>query len=88
VLYQYNGILVYKHNKYYHKMTIISSLVQRHVSAKYSHHQANIESRFRYIKCAPSGIPLSLQQKESYLMYLQQCKWEPISLVTHFKGSG
>jgi hypothetical protein len=36
-------------------MTIISSLVWRHISSKYSHHQANIESRFRYIKCAPNG---------------------------------
>jgi hypothetical protein len=39
-------------------MTIISSLLRRHVSDKYSHHQANIESKFRYIKCAPNGIPL------------------------------
>jgi hypothetical protein len=39
-------------------MTIISSLVRRHVSAKYSHHQVNIESKFRSIKCAPNEIPL------------------------------
>jgi hypothetical protein len=39
-------------------MTITSSSVRRHASAKYNHRQANIESRFRYIKYAPNGIPL------------------------------
>jgi hypothetical protein len=52
---------VYKHNNSYHKMTIISTLLWQHVSAKYGHHQANKESKFRYIKCAPNVIPLSLQ---------------------------
>jgi len=42
-------------------MTIISFLARRHVSAMYSHHQANIEAMFRYIKCALNGITLCLQ---------------------------
>ena len=61
MLYQYNSILVYKHNNFYHKHDNYQFLVLRHVSAMYSHHQANIESRFRYIKCALNGIPLCLQ---------------------------
>ena len=59
VLNQYNSILVYKHNNFYHKNDNYQFLVRRHVSTMYSHHQANIESRVRYIKCALNGIPLS-----------------------------
>jgi hypothetical protein len=40
-------------------MTIISTLVWQHVSAKYSHHQANTESKFRYIKCTPNTFYVS-----------------------------
>jgi hypothetical protein len=61
-------------------MTIISSLVRRHVSAKYNHHQANKESRFRYIKCAPNGIPLCLL----YGYMDQYCKHNGILLPAHF----
>jgi len=47
-------------------MTIINLLARRHVSAKYSHHQANIEARFRYIKYALNGILLCLQYWSNY----------------------
>jgi len=46
-------------------MTNISFLARRHVSDTYSH-QANIEARFRYIKCALTGIPLCLQYGPIY----------------------
>jgi len=47
-------------------MTIISFLVRRHVSAMYSHHQANTEARFRHIKRTLNGIPLCLQYWSIY----------------------
>ena len=41
-------------------------LARRHVSAKCSYHQANIEARYRYIKCALNWIPLRLQYMDQY----------------------
>jgi len=57
---------VYRHNNFDHKMTIISFLARRHVSAMYSRHQANIGARFRCIKCALNGIPSCLQYWSVY----------------------
>jgi len=51
-------------------MTIISLLVRRHVSAMYSHHQANTEARFRCIKRALNGIPLSAHFIHLNLAYI------------------
>ena len=62
VLYQYNSILVSLQTQHcVSQNDNYQFLVRRHVSAKYSHHQANRESKFRYIKCATNGIPLCLK---------------------------
>ena len=65
--YRYNSILI----SLYTTVLIIKNdnyqfLTRRHVSAKYSHHQTNIASTFRYIKYAFNGIPLCLQYCSRY----------------------
>jgi hypothetical protein len=56
---------VYKHNSFIIKWQLLF-IITRHVSAKYSHPQANIDSKFRHIKCALNGIPLFLQYRSIY----------------------
>jgi hypothetical protein len=80
------------HNSSYHKKDNYQFSTRRHVLAKYNHHQANIASKFRYIKCAPNGIPLCLQYCSIYpcnSMLLhghmeQYCKHNGIQLGAHF----
>jgi len=55
----------------------------------FSHIQANMEPEFRYITCAPNGIPLRLQKIQillyfTILNYELFCKHNGIPLGAHF----